>query len=216
MLNKNINLIILSILVFLVSLSTFKVLFTPIKDYGLFLSGLYNILSNYIFLISILGVSLLLIQSKNKLLFFILTIFLFIFILCQIFFNIILDFIFYYNIDFIFGFDKFPLIILYILNIFIGILLWFSPHKIILKYLIVILFSFISSLHIGLKDIEAFSIKSFINYPGGNIIIIIMLTGLVIYIFEFISRKYIFIGSKIFGSWLVVIGIISCLTSIIY
>ena len=45
---------------------------------------------------------------------------------------------------------------------------------------------------------------------------IIMLTGLFIYIFEFISRKYIFIGSKIFGSWLVVIGIISCLTSIIY
>ena len=65
MLNKNINLIILSVLVFLVSLSTFKVLFTPIKDYGLFLSGLYNILSNYIFLISISGVSLLLIQSKN-------------------------------------------------------------------------------------------------------------------------------------------------------
>ena len=102
------------------------------------------------------------------------------------------------------------------LNIFLGILLLFSPHKIILKYLIVIIFSFISSLHIGLKDIEAFSIKSFINYPGGNIIIIIMLIGLFVNIFKFISRKYIFIGSKIFGSWLVVIGIISCLTSIIY
>jgi hypothetical protein len=137
-------------------------------------------------------------------------------IVSQIFFNIILDFIFYYNIDLIFGFDKFPLIILYLFNIFIGILLWFSPYKTISKYFIILLFGFISSLHIGLKDIEDFSINSFVNYPAGNIFIIIMLTGLFIYIFKFLNRKYILIGSKIFGSWLVVIGIISCMSSIIY
>jgi len=77
MLNKNINLIIISLLVFLVTLSIFKIVSTPIKDYGLFVSGLYNILSSYIFILNILGVALLLIQTKNKLLFFILNTFLF-------------------------------------------------------------------------------------------------------------------------------------------
>ncbi len=57
MIRKNINLLILSLFTLVVSISILKIVFTPMRDYGLFLSGLYNILSNYIFLLSILGFS---------------------------------------------------------------------------------------------------------------------------------------------------------------
>ena len=217
MIRKNINLLILSLFTLVVSISILKIVFTPMRDYGLFLSGLYNILSNYIFLLSILGFSLLLYEiKKNKYYFIILSIFFSVFILTQISFNIILELIFYHKLDLIFGFDKFPLTILYLLNICIGFLLWFIPFKNLVKYLITIIFSFVSSMNIGLNDIEVFSIKSFANYPGGNVFILVMLIGLFLYLFKLINRKYINIGSKIFGSWMVVISLISCIFSLIY
>tara|TARA_B100000676_G_scaffold208787_1_gene205008 strand:- start:1688 stop:2341 length:654 start_codon:yes stop_codon:yes gene_type:complete len=217
MIRKNINLLILSLFTLVVSISILKIVFTPMRDYGLFLSGLYNILSNYIFLLSILGFSLFLYEiKKNKYYFIILSIFFSVFILTQISFNIILELIFYHKLDLIFGFDKFPLTILYLLNICIGFLLWFIPFKNLVKYLITIIFSFVSSMNIGLNDIEVFSIKSFANYPGGNVFILVMLIGLFLYLFKLINRKYINIGSKIFGSWMVVISLISCIFSLIY
>tara|TARA_Y100001970_G_scaffold181255_1_gene220609 strand:+ start:621 stop:1274 length:654 start_codon:yes stop_codon:yes gene_type:complete len=217
MIRKNINLLILSLFTLVVSISILKIVFTPMRDYGLFLSGLYNILSNYIFLLSILGFSLFLYEiKKNKYYFIILSIFFSVFILTQISFNIILELIFYHKLDLIFGFDKFPLTILYLLNICIGFLLWFIPFKNLVKYLITIIFSFVSSMNIGLNDIEVFSIKSFANYPGGNVFILVMLIGLFLYLFKLINRRYINIGSKIFGSWMVVISLISCIFSLIY
>ena len=217
MIRKNINLLILSLFTLVVSISILKIVFTPMRDYGLFLSGLYNILSNYIFLLSILGFSLFLYEiKKNKYYFIILSIFFSVFILTQISFNIILELIFYHKLDLIFGFDKFPLTILYLLNICIGFLLWFIPFKNLVKYLITIIFSFVSSMNIGLNDIEVFSIKSFSNYPGGNVFILVMLIGLFLYLFKLINRRYINIGSKIFGSWMVVISLISCIFSLIY
>ena len=217
MIRKNINLLILSLFTLVVSISILKIVFTPMRDYGLFLSGLYNILSNYIFLLSILGFSLFLYEiKKNKYYFIILSIFFSVFILTQISFNIILELIFYHKLDLIFGFDKFPLTILYLLNICIAFLLWFITFKNLVKYLITIIFSFVSSMNIGLNDIEVFSIKSFANYPGGNVFILVMLIGLFLYLFKLINRKYINIGSKIFGSWMVVISLISCIFSLIY
>ena len=177
---------------------------------------MFNIVSNYIYLLSILGFSLLLYQLKNKYYIIILFMFLIVFIITQLLFNIILELIFYAKLDLIFGFDEFPLTILYLLNIFIGFLLWLSPLKNIIKYLITIFFSFITSLHIGLNDIEFFSLKSLMNYPGGNLFILIMLIGLFVYSFKFLNVKMINVASKIFGSWMIVISLISCFFSIIY
>ena len=217
MIRKNINLLILSLFTLVVSISILKIVFTPMRDYGLFLSGLYNILSNYIFLLSILGFSLFLYEiKKNKYYFIILNIFFSVFILTQISFNIILELIFYHKLDLIFGFDKFPLTILYLLNIFIGLFLWFSLHRNVFKYLVTIIFSIVTSLHIGLNDIELFTLKSFINYPGGNVFILIMLVGLFVYLFKLFNKRYINIGSKILGSWMIVIGLISCIFSLSY
>ena len=216
MLKKNINLLLLIFFIAVVSISILKILITAGKDYGLFLSGMFNILSNYIYLLSILGFSLLLYQLKNKNYIIILFMFLIVFIITQLLFNIILEFIFYAKLDLIFGFDEFPLTILYLLNIFIGFFLWLSPLKNIIKYLITIIFSFITSLHIGLNDIEFFSLKSVMNYPGGNLFILIMLIGLFVYSFKFLNVKMINVASKIFGSWMIVISLISCFFSIIY
>tara|TARA_B000000475_G_scaffold264152_1_gene251406 strand:+ start:680 stop:1330 length:651 start_codon:yes stop_codon:yes gene_type:complete len=216
MLKKNINLFMLTIFIFLVSIAIFKILFTPAKDYGLFLSGIHNIISNYIYLLSVLGISLLLYELENKYYLLIFHIFLLVFIGTQISFNIILDFIFYYKLDLIFGFDKFPLTILYLLNIFIGLFLWFSPFKNVFIYIITIIFSLVTSLHIGLNDIEFFTLKSFINYPGGNVFVLIILIGLFIYIFKFLNKRYLNIGSKILGSWMIVISLISCIFSVSY
>ena len=216
MLKKNINLLLLIFFIAVVSISILKILITAGKDYGLFLSGMFNILSNYIYLLSILGFSLLLYQLKNKYYIIILFMFLIVFIITQLLFNIILELIFYAKLDLIFGFDEFPLTILYLLNIFIGFFLWLSPLKNIVKYLITIIFSFITSLHIGLNDIEFFSLKSLMNYPGGNLFILIMLIGLFVYSFKFLNVKMINVASKIFGSWMIVISLISCFFSIIY
>ncbi len=216
MFKKNINLFMLSIFILVVSISILKTLFTPAKDYGLFLSGIYNIINNYIYLLNIIGFSLLLYELKNKYYIFIFNIFLIVFVSTQLSFNIILEFIFYSKLDLIFGFDKFPLTILYLLNIFIGLFLWFSLHRNVFKYLITIIFSIVTSLHIGLNDIELFTLKSFINYPGGNVFILIMLVGLFVYLFKLFNKRYINIGSKILGSWMIVIGLISCIFSLSY
>ena len=216
MFKKNINLFMLSIFILVVSISILKTLFTPAKDYGLFLSGIYNIINNYIYLLNIIGFSLLLYELKNKYYIFIFNIFLIVFVSTQLSFNIILEFIFYSKLDLIFGFDKFPLTILYLLNIFIGLFLWFSLNRNVFKYLITIIFSIVTSLHIGLNDIELFTLKSFINYPGGNVFILIMLVGLFVYLFKLFNKRYINIGSKILGSWMIVIGLISCIFSLSY
>jgi len=216
MFKKNINLFMLSIFILVVSISILKTLFTPAKDYGLFLSGIYNIINNYIYLLNIIGFSLLLYELKNTYYIFIFNIFLIVFVSTQLSFNIILEFIFYSKLDLIFGFDKFPLTILYLLNIFIGLFLWFSLNRNVFKYLITIIFSIVTSLHIGLNDIELFTLKSFINYPGGNVFILIMLVGLFVYLFKLFNKRYINIGSKILGSWMIVIGLISCIFSLSY
>ncbi len=216
MLNKNINLFMLSIFILLISITILKILFTPAKDYGLFLSGIYNIINNYVSLLSIIGFSLLLYELKNKYYFYIFSLFLLVFVGTQLSFNIILDVIFYSKLDLFFGFDKFPLTILYLLNILIGLFLWFNSYKNIFKYLITIIFSLVTSLHIGLNDIEFFTFKSFINYPGGNVFTIIILTGLFVYLFKLLNKIYINIGSKILGSWMIVIGLISCIFSVSY
>jgi len=216
MFKKNINLFMLSIFILVVSISILKTLFTPAKDYGLFLSGIYNIINNYIYLLNIIGFSLLLYELKNKYYIFIFNIFLIVFVSTQLSFNIILEFIFYSKLDLIFGFDKFPLTILYLLNIFIGLFLWFSLNRNVFKYLITIIFSIVTSLHIGLNDIELFTLKSFINYPGGNVFILIILVGLFVYLFKLFNKRYINIGSKILGSWMIVIGLISCIFSLSY
>ena len=210
MLKKNINLLLLIFFIAVVSISILKIVMTAGKDYGLFLSGMLNILSNYIYLLSILGFSLLLYQLKNKYYIIILFIFLIVFIITQLLFNIVLELIFYAKLDLIFGFDEFPL------NIFIGFFLWLNSLKNIIKYLITIIFSFITSLHIGLNDIEFFSLKSLMNYPGGNLFILIMLIGLFVYSFKFLNVKMINVASKIFGSWMIVISLISFFFSIIY
>lgn len=216
MFKKNINLFMLSIFILVVSISILIIVFTPTKDYGLFLSGIYNIINNYIYLLNIIGFSLLLYELKNKYYIFIFNIFLIVFVSTQLSFNIILEFIFYSKLDLIFGFDKFPLTILYLLNIFIGLFLWFSLHRNVFKYLITIIFSIVTSLHIGLNDIELFTLKSFINYPGGNVFILIILVGLFVYLFKLFNKRYINIGSKILGSWMIVIGLISCIFSLSY
>ena len=212
----NDNLIILCFFVLLFIIITANLFITPIADYGLFLSGIFNVLSNYYVLLSILGCSLLLFDSENKSLFFMVNIFLLVFIITQISFNLILEYIFHYKIDLIFGFDRFPKTILYFINIFLGIMLWFLPQNILLKYLGLTIFSFLISLHVGLNDIELFSLKSFINYPGGNILTITILLGFLIYLLKFSNKKYILVASKIYGSWIIVIGLISCMFSQMY
>lgn len=216
MLKKNINLLLLILFIVVVSISILQIIITPGKDYGLFLSGMFNILSNYIYILSILGFSLLLYELKIKYYIFSLFMFLIIFIITQLSFDIILELIFYSKLDLIFGFDKLPLTILYLLNIFIGFFLWLSPLKNEINYFITIFFSFITSLHIGLNDIEFFTFKSFINYPGGNLFILIMLIGLFVYLLKFFNIKMVNIGAKIFGSWIIVISLISCFFSIMY
>ena len=216
MLKKNINLLLLILFIVVVSISILQIIITPGKDYGLFLSGMFNILSNYIYILSILGFSLLLYELKIKYYIFSLFMFLIIFIITQLSFDIILELIFYSKLDLIFGFDKLPLTILYLLNIFIGFFLWLSPLKNEINYFITIFFSFITSLHVGLNDIEFFTFKSFINYPGGNLFILIMLIGLFVYLLKFFNIKMVNIGAKIFGSWIIVISLISCFFSIMY
>jgi hypothetical protein len=133
--------------------------------------------------------------------------------------DLILNWIFLYNLDYFWGFDKFPLVILYFLSIFLGVILWFNPINNLFKTFVLIFFGFIIGFHVALKDIETFTLKSFINFPGGNLIIIIWLSIILIYlfkIFNIFNKKYILFVSRIYGSWLITIGIISAIFSLLY
>ena len=205
------------IIIFLPCLIISKLFYLTVAEYGLFTSGMYNIFNNYTLLLCLLGLSLLLVNTKKVIthLYFFIT-FLFFYILTLIFIDFILGVIFSNNLDRLWGFDKFPLVVLYFLSIFLGFMLWFNPLNNTFKFLSIIIFSSIISFHVALKDIELFTIKSFINFPGGNLLITLWLGVILIVILKIFNKKYIRIISKIYGSWIIVIGIMSAIFSLIY
>ena len=208
---------LLFIIIFLPCLIISKLFYLTVAEYGLFTSGMYNIFNNYTLLLCLLGLSLLLVNTKKVIthLYFFIT-FLFFYILTLIFIDFILGVIFSNNLDRLWGFDIFPLVVLYFLSIFLGFMLWFNPLNNTFKFLSIIIFSSIISFHVALKDIELFTIKSFINFPGGNLLITLWLGVILIVILKIFNKKYIRITSKIYGSWLIVIGIMSAIFSLIY
>ena len=194
-----------------------KLFSIPLQEYGLFQSGMYNMLNNYIFLLCLLGLSLLFLNSKKNIAYIsYLVIFLLVYISTLIFIDSILRLIFLYNLDYLWGFDKFPLLVLYFLSILLGIILWFNPINNLVKIFLIIIFSFIISFHVALKEIEIFTLKSFISFPGGNLLIIVWLSIILIYLLKKFNKKYVHIFSKIYGSWLITIGIISAIFSLLY
>tara|TARA_B110000003_G_scaffold70871_1_gene72239 strand:- start:355 stop:999 length:645 start_codon:yes stop_codon:yes gene_type:complete len=205
------------IIIFLPCLIISKLFYLTVDKYGLFTSGMHNIFNNYTLLLCLLGLSLLLVNTKKVIthLYFFIT-FLFFYILTLIFIDFILGVIFSNNLDRLWGFDKFPLVVLYFLSIFLGFMLWFNPINNAFKFLSIIIFSSIISFHVALKDIELFTIKSFINFPGGNLLITLWLGVILIVILKIFNKKYIRIISKIYGSWIIVIGIMSAIFSLIY
>ena len=205
------------IIIFLPCLIISKLFYLTVAEYGLFSSGMYNIFNNYTLLLCLLGLSLLLVNTKKVIthLYFFIT-FLFFYILTLIFIDFILGVIFSNNLDRLWGFDIFPLVVLYFLSIFLGFMLWFNPINNTFKFLSIIIFSSIISFHVALKDIELFTIKSFINFPGGNLLITLWLGVILIVILKIFNKKYIRIISKIYGSWIIVIGIMSAIFSLIY
>jgi len=194
-----------------------KLFFMPSSEYGLFESGMYNIFNNYLLLLCLLGLALLLLNTKKNMthLYFFLT-FIFFYTMTLIFIDFILEVIFSNNLDYFWGFDKFPLVVLYFLSIFLGLMLWFNPIKNLFKFLSIIVFSSIISFHVALKDIELFTIKSFINFPGGNLLITLWLGAIIILVLKLFNKNNIQIISKIYGSWIIVIGIMSAIFSLIY
>ena len=205
------------IIIFLPCLIISKLFYLTVDKYGLFTSGMHNIFNNYTLLLCLLGLSLLLVNTKKVIthLYFFIT-FLFFYILTLIFIDFILGIIFSNNLDRLWGFDIFPLVVLYFLSIFLGFMLWFNPINNIFKFLSIIIFSSIISFHVALKDIELFTIKSFINFPGGNLLITLWLGVILIVILKIFNKKYIRMISKIYGSWIIVIGIMSAIFSLIY
>ena len=205
------------IIIFLPCLIISKLFYLTVDKYGLFTSGMHNIFNNYTLLLCLLGLSLLLVNTKKVIthLYFFIT-FLFFYILTLIFIDFILGVIFSNNLDRLWGFDKFPLVVLYFLSIFLGFMLWFNPINNTFKFLSIIIFSSIISFHVALKDIELFTIKSFINFPGGNLLITLWLSVTLIVVLKIFNKKYIRITSKIYGSWIIVIGIMSAIFSLIY
>ena len=205
------------IIIFLPCLIISKLFYLSVDKYGLFTSGMHNIFNNYTLLLCLLGLSLLLVNTKKVIthLYFFIT-FLFFYILTLIFIDFILGVIFSNNLDRLWGFDKFPLVVLYFLSIFLGFMLWFNPINNAFKFLSIIIFSSIISFHVALKDIELFTIKSFINFPGGNLLITLWLSVTLIVVLKIFNKKYIRITSKIYGSWIIVIGIMSAIFSLIY
>ena len=205
------------IIIFLPCLIISKLFYLTVAEYGLFTSGMYNIFNNYTLLLCLLGLSLLLVNTKKVIthLYFFIT-FLFFYILTLIFIDFILGIIFSNNLDRLWGFDIFPLVVLYFLSIFLGFMLWFNPINNTFKFLSIIIFSSIIAFHVALKDIELFTIKSFINFPGGNLLITLWLGVILIVILKIFNKKYIRIISKIYGSWIIVIGIMSAIFSLIY
>ena len=194
-----------------------KLFFMPSSEYGLFESGMYNIFNNYLLLLCLLGLALLLLNTKKNMthLYFFLT-FIFFYTMTLIFIDFILEVIFSNNLDYLWGFDKFPLVVLYFLSIFLGLMLWFNPIKNLFKFLSIIVFSSIISFHVALKDIELFTIKSLINFPGGNLLITLWLGMILFFVLKIFNKNNIQIISKIYGSWIIVIGIMSAIFSLIY
>lgn len=208
---------LLFIIIFFPCLIISKLFYLTVAEYGLFASGMYNIFNNYTLLLCLLGLSLLLVNTKKIIThFYFFITFLFFYILTLIFIDLILEIIFSNNLDLLWGFDKFPLVVLYFLSIFLGFMLWFNPINNAFKFLSIIIFSSIISFHVALKDIELFTIKSFINFPGGNLLITLWLSVTLIVVLKIFNTKYIRITSKIYGSWIIVIGIMSAVFSLIY
>ena len=208
---------LLFIIIFFPCLIISKLFYLTVAEYGLFSSGMYNIFNNYTLLLCLLGLSLLLVNTKKIIThFYFFITFLFFYILTLIFIDLILEVIFSNNLDRLWGFDKFPLVVLYFLSIFLGFMLWFNPINNTFKFLSIIIVSSIISFHVALKDIELFTIKSFINFPGGNLLITLWLSVTLIVVLKIFNKKYIRITSKIYGSWIIVIGIISAIFSLIY
>ena len=208
---------LLFIIIFFPCLIISKLFYLTVAEYGLFASGMYNIFNNYTLLLCLLGLSLLLVNTKKIIThFYFFITFLFFYILTLIFIDLILEVIFSNNLDLLWGFDKFPLVVLYFLSIFLGFMLWFNPINNAFKFLSIIIFSSIISFHVALKDIELFTIKSFINFPGGNLLITLWLGVILIVVLKIFNKKYIRITSKIYGSWIIVIGIMSAIFSLIY
>ena len=208
---------LLFIIIFFPCLIISKLFYLTVAEYGLFSSGMYNIFNNYTLLLCLLGLSLLLVNTKKIIThFYFFITFLFFYILTLIFIDLILEIIFSNNLDLLWGFDKFPLVVLYFLSIFLGFMLWFNPINNAFKFLSIIIFSSIISFHVALKDIELFTIKSFINFPGGNLLITLWLSVTLIVVLKIFNTKYIRITSKIYGSWIIVIGIMSAIFSLIY
>ena len=204
-------------IIFLPCLIISKLFYLTVAEYGLFSSGMYNIFNNYTLLLCLLGLSLLLVNTKKIIThFYFFITFLFFYILTLIFIDHILEIIFSNNLDLLWGFDKFPLVVLYFLSIFLGFMLWFNPINNTFKFLSIIIVSSIISFHVALKDIELFTIKSFINFPGGNLLITLWLSVTLIVVLKIFNKKYIRITSKIYGSWIIVIGIMSAIFSLIY
>ena len=208
---------LLFIIIFFPCLIISKLFYLTVAEYGLFSSGMYNIFNNYTLLLCLLGLSLLLVNTKKIIThFYFFITFLFFYILTLIFIDLILEVIFSNNLDRLWGFDKFPLVVLYFLSIFLGFMLWFNPINNTFKFLSIIIVSSIISFHVALKDIELFTIKSFINFPGGNLLITLWLSVTLIVVLKIFNKKYIRITSKIYGSWIIVIGIMSAIFSLIY
>ena len=204
-------------IIFLPCLIISKLFYLTVAEYGLFSSGMHNIFNNYTLLLCLLGLSLLLVNTKKIIThFYFFITFLFFYILTLIFIDHILEIIFSNNLDLLWGFDKFPLVVLYFLSIFLGFMLWFNPINNTFKFLSIIIVSSIISFHVALKDIELFTIKSFINFPGGNLLITLWLSVTLIVVLKIFNAKYIRITSKIYGSWIIVIGIMSAIFSLIY
>ena len=130
------------IIIFLPCLIISKLFYLTVDKYGLFTSGMHNIFNNYTLLLCLLGLSLLLVNTKKVIthLYFFIT-FLFFYILTLIFIDFILGIIFSNNLDRLWGFDIFPLVVLYFLSIFLGFMLWFNPINNTFKFLSIIIFS---------------------------------------------------------------------------
>jgi len=201
---------------FIISPILFYKLFSiPKNEFGLFQSGIVNLVTNYSLLLSFIYLGTIFSQIYKTKIYILLFVFLFSFVTTLLFFDEILEIIFILGLDAVFGFDKFSLIITYFLSIILGIFIWLNPVRhIYLCFFLVLLFSFIFALNVGLKDIDVFGFKSFINFPGGNIYMAYWVLTSVSCILKILKIKNVTVFLKIFSSWLVGIGCLSIFFSI--
>jgi len=193
----------------------YKLLLIPKNEFGLFQSGIVNLVTNYSLLLSFICLGIIFSQIYKTKIYILLLVFLFSFVTTLLFFDAILEVVFILNLDAVFGFDKFSLIITYFLSIILGIFIWLNPVRhLYLCFILVLLFSFIFALNVGLKDIEVFGFKSFVNFPGGNIFMVYWILTSVSCILRLLKIKNVTVFLKIFSSWLVAIGCLSIFFSI--